>query len=557
MMTIPALLIAVLQAQPWPLTNRADFDTTIAPGAEHRYAARLGAGESASIVFRQIGVDLVVDVYDPDGKLLTTVDSPNGRDGDEPVEIIARQPGTYVLRVRPYGPEEPAGRYHASASFRDAHATADMLATRQAARDSAASWLRPRTAVMGTGRAPGTAFDAKFDSVARAARVIGLGEGTHGSREFGDTRLRLTQRAIERAGYRIVAIEASAARLARVDDAMSGRTCRLATETLSGAIWIGRRTQRQLVLWLCEWNRHHPNDPVRLVGVDAQDFFVALPELRDFLQLAYGDRIAVSWPAIEREVVAADSQTYVFGNSRVDTLVRRQLFELAAAVQLDGPVLRRLHGDSAYDRAAVTLRTLAEFADFNNGGSAVVGRGRDWYMAANLLRVMSQHPDAKAVYWAHNAHIAHPAGRSSLNGPSGSVLRAALGCGYQAIAMTFGEGGFVAQRPNDLEDRLAIDSLPPNVDESVERVISRVASTNSLSMWGCLDDAAPVPSWLRRPQQMHFVGGLWRPGSNPSEANRPTQLLRDYDGLLYFPRVTPDEMPTDRPVIPARTRNAP
>jgi len=156
------------------------------------------------------------------------------------------------------------------------------------------------------------------------------------------------------------------------------------------------------------------------------------------------------------------------------------------------------------------------------------------------------------VYWAHNAHIAHPAGRSAANGPSGSVLRAALGCGYQAIAMTFGEGSFVAQRPNDPEDRLAVDSLPPNAEESVERVMGGVAKTTALSAWGCVDDAVPMPSWLRRPQQMHFVGGLWLPGSNPAEANRPTRLLRDYDGLVYIPRVTADEAPADRPVIPPR-----
>jgi erythromycin esterase-like protein len=238
----------------------------------------------------------------------------------------------------------------------------------------------------------------------------------------------------------------------------------------------------------------------------------------------------------------------------VDSLVSRQVFELVAAVELDGPVLRRLYGDSAYDRAVTALGVLAEFTDFNDARSAIIGRGRDWYMAAHLLRTMSQRQQAKAVYWAHNAHIAHPAGRTAENGPSGSVLRAALGCDYQAIAMTFGEGAFVAQLPNDPADRLVLDSLPRNVDESVERVMSGVAKTTALAMWGCLGDGTPVPSWLARPQQMRWVGGLWLPGSNPAEANRPTQLVRDYDGLVYIPRVTADEAPANRPVIPPRRR---
>jgi hypothetical protein len=84
--------------------------------------------------------------------------------------------------------------------------------------------------------------------------------------------------------------------------------------------------------------------------------------------------------------------------------------------------------------------------------------------------------------------------------------------------------------------------------------MSGVAKTTALAMWGCLGDATPVPSWLGRPQQMRWVGGLWLPGSNPAEANRPTQLVRDYDGLVYIPRVTADEAPANRPVIPPRRR---
>jgi erythromycin esterase len=444
-------------------------------------------------------------------------------------------------------------------ALRDARGTTAMLQVRANTRDSASAWLRARTAAVTSGRADTTAIDAKFDSVARNARVIGLGEATHGSREFGDVRLRLTQRAIEHAGYRIVALEGSVVRLSRLNDYVAGRAPTLDTEVVeAGAQWIGRRTERQLVAWLRAWNGRHPKDPVWLVGVDPQNFLLAVPELRDFLRRAYGDRIATVWTAIEREVAAADSQTYVFRDSGVDTVVRRQLFELVAALQLDAPILRRLYGDPAYERAAEALAVIAEFADFNDARSAMVGHWRDWYMAARVLQALSQRQGAKAVYWAHNAHVAHAAGRSAtaINAPSGSVLRAILGCGYQAVAMTLGAGTFVAQRVNDPENRLAIDSLPPNAEESVERMMSSVAPTTALAMWGCVDDAAPMPSRLRRPQQMRRVGVDWSPGSDAAAANSRTLLVRDYDGLVYIPRVTADEAPADRPVIPTRGRRA-
>jgi hypothetical protein len=50
------------------------------------------------------------------------------------------------------------------------------------------------------------------------------------------------------------------------------------------------------------------------------------------------------------------------------------------------------------------------------------------------------------------------------------------------------------------------------------------------------------------------VGGLFTPGTPPREAFRPFDLLRDFDGVVYLRRVTADELPLDRPLIPARRR---
>jgi hypothetical protein len=262
-----------------------------------------------------------------------------------------------------------------------------------------------------------------------ARRCSGWGEATHGSREFGDARLVLTQRAIERGGYRIVALEESADRMARLNDYIDERAATPA-EIVGGAWWIGRRTQRQLIPWLRDWNRRHPSDRVTLIGVDPQNFFLALPEVRDFLLRAYGERrgIAAAWSGIERELAAADSQTFAFGNSRVDTLVRRQLFELSGALQLDAPILRRLYGDSAYERSAAALSVLAEFADFNGGQSGgIVMESRDWYMAAHMLLAVAApgsegrilgtqcpHRPSRRATTRERPHRQHPAAHARL-----------------------------------------------------------------------------------------------------------------------------------------------
>jgi erythromycin esterase len=539
-------------AQPVTLTRASDFDTLLAPGQTHAYHLELRAGESANVTFRQMGVDVVVEVRDPADSLVARVDSPNGRQGDEPVEIMARRNGRYALQVRPFDAREPAGRYHVKVvAIRDQAATEQLLIARARARDSAATWLRHRSGrLSGPTGSLGPRAAALFDEMARKARVVGLGEATHGSREFGDMRLSLTRRAIERSGYRIVAIEASVMRLEELNAYVNGARPD-STRHLVESGWIGRRSLRELVAWIRGWNRAHPNDRVRLVGVDAQDFLFALPAVRSALLRAYGERIASYWSPLERELAAADSQSAVFGNSRIAPGVRDTLFQLAHAVTLDAPVIRRLHGDSTYRLLATALRVFSQFAAFN-AGAASPTHSRDWYMAANVLRALEEGgPRSKALYWAHNAHVAHH-DRAPSSNVTGGVLRASLGCGYQAVAQTFGEGSFTAQRPNDVEDRLEVSALPRNPVESIESVAANAADEDAFFAWGCLDSSTVVPAWLRRPQPMHWVGGLWIPGSPASEATRPFELLADFDALVYFTGVTAEEIPTDRPRVAPR-----
>jgi erythromycin esterase len=532
------------------------LDTTIAPSSTHDYELTLSAGESVNLAVTQMGVDLVVEVRAPDGSL-TIFDSPNGRNGDEPVEIIAAMSGSYAIRVRPYDAREPAGRYRFRATaFRNASATAEMLHGRQLARDSATRWLARRSvAIPSNAVIPlGTALPP-LESLASRATVVGIGEANHGSREFGDLRLSLTRRLIERNGYRVVAIEASSSRLGLLNDFIAGEPIQSAS--VNKAIergWISRRPLRDLVAWLRQWNSAHRRDRVELVGVDPQDNEIATDTVRSFLARAYGTEVLTRLAPTFMELAAADSQYLVFGNSDVDSVARRSILEIVALLDLDAPMLTQKFGAGAVDRTRDAARQMAELADLNTGDDRLLGHSRDWYMAKRVLgAIQRKGPGTKAVFWAHNAHIGirgdNPAGKSS-----GAWLREALGCKYAPLGVTFGQGSFVAQIPNDLTDRLAVSTLPPSPAESIDGVLAAVNSGGSIVTWPCAVDSSAAPGWLRMPHPMHWVGGLYAPGTAPSDAFRPYSLLRDFDGVVYVGKVTADEMPTDRPLVPARKR---
>lgn len=83
----------------------------LAGGQSHSYRITLTAGQYLSVVAEQRGIDVVVTLFDPDGKQIVEVDSPNGEQGPEPVFAVAGSSGTYRLEVRSLEKDAPAGGY--------------------------------------------------------------------------------------------------------------------------------------------------------------------------------------------------------------------------------------------------------------------------------------------------------------------------------------------------------------------------------------------------------------------------------------------------------------
>ncbi|MFL6263009.1 MAG: CHAT domain-containing protein [Thermoanaerobaculia bacterium] len=83
----------------------------IAGGQTHAYTFSLAKDRFADLVVDQRGIDVVVSLYGPGRRLLTTVDSPNEGQGPEPVPVVAEAGGDYRLEIRPADPRAPAGRY--------------------------------------------------------------------------------------------------------------------------------------------------------------------------------------------------------------------------------------------------------------------------------------------------------------------------------------------------------------------------------------------------------------------------------------------------------------
>ena len=80
-------------------------------GDKHSYTVKLDADRFAYFVLLQDGVDALITIYDPDGKKIQSIDSPNGRKGPEPVSLFSDKKGNYVLEVTALEEKGHQGKY--------------------------------------------------------------------------------------------------------------------------------------------------------------------------------------------------------------------------------------------------------------------------------------------------------------------------------------------------------------------------------------------------------------------------------------------------------------
>jgi CHAT domain-containing protein len=110
---LPLALMALAASAPppAPASSAPDTGRALRLGDEHAYPYRLAAGDFFDAVADQDGIDLSLELRDPDGRKVLQVDGPNGAWWQEELAAVAERPGVYTLLVRPAcSPCEP-GRY--------------------------------------------------------------------------------------------------------------------------------------------------------------------------------------------------------------------------------------------------------------------------------------------------------------------------------------------------------------------------------------------------------------------------------------------------------------
>ncbi|WP_246212968.1 erythromycin esterase family protein [Streptomyces abyssomicinicus] len=364
-------------------------------------------------------------------------------------------------------------------------------------------------------------------------RILGMGESTHGTREFFRLKHRLLRFLVLRMGCTALAMEASESAARAIDAYVHGGPGDAALLVDRLGFWTWRTEE---ILHMVEWMREHNRsaaEQVSFVGIDPQRCADSAAVVREFLRKV----------APERE---APDLLDVLSEARPGSLpdpgqrLRAAADELAAfLVGHREEFAERTTADAA-DEAAWHAGALARAADLvtrsvlTEDAEQSALAVRDRHMAEAVTSLVDA-TDGRVAVWGHNGHVGtgtYANGVLSL----GSRLRRRHGEAYYALGLLFGKGSFRARQGNDLEG----DAIAHRVGLSRRTVESRLAAAvrgDYLADLRAADPGSDAGRWLRAPRYQRSFGS-----NVPRLTYRfhvaPLVPAQEYDGIAFVARST-------------------
>jgi len=249
------------------------------------------------------------------------------------------------------------------------------------------------------------------------ARIVMLGEATHGTHEYYTWRTHITERLIQEKGFSFIAVEGDWPDCYRLN-----RYIKNYDRKQENAFHILKRFNRWPTwMWanweivaLSEWLYEHnksltANRKVGFYGLDVYSLWESMDAIMQYLRgidpiaLKVAEEAFSCFEPYRRE----EGYSYARASQFVPELCENEVVDLLKEIQKKLPQYNTDHENvfSAEQNALVAVNAEKYYRAMIKGG-AHSWNVRDRHMTDTLQRLLQFHgPDAKAIVWAHNTHI--------------------------------------------------------------------------------------------------------------------------------------------------------
>lgn len=375
------------------------------------------------------------------------------------------------------------------------------------------------------------------------AKVVLIGESTHGTSEFYRMRARITRELIEYKGFNIVALEADWPDTATIDRYVRGQEqSPLRTSPFARfPSWMWRNQEtRGFIDWLKQHNQKQ-TDPQQagVYGLDLYSLNNSIGAVLDYLDQA--DPETAQTARVRYGCFSPwETDPATYGRAVVGGAMPG--CEQEAVSILTGLFTQRLQyieqgGDTFFDalRNAVVVRDAERYYREMYYGSRESWNLRDQHMFDTLQAILEHHgPDAKAVVWAHNSHVGNARAtemgtRGELN--IGQLAREAYRDGAYLIGMGTDHGTVCAAA--NWDDPMQVMTVRPSHEDSYER-LCHDARVPSFLLPLRAHDNHEINEILRPPHLQRAIGVIYRPQTEMLSHYFQASLPAQFDEYIWF-----------------------
>jgi protein-L-isoaspartate(D-aspartate) O-methyltransferase len=375
------------------------------------------------------------------------------------------------------------------------------------------------------------------------ARVVLLGEATHGTAEFYDMRARITKELIQHKGFRFVAVEADWPDAAQIDHFVRETRMEPTEEPTFARFptWMWANMQvLEFVKWLRDYNKRYssPDKAVGFFGLDLYSLYSSINSVISYLQ-EVDPELAVIARKRYGCLTPWETDPATYGASALTG--RHKGCEQEVVEMLNSLMHKRLdyaQKDGRRFLDAVSNARLVKNAEqyyrIMYEGSTESWNFRDQHMFETLKNLLDFHgPGSRAVVWEHNSHIGDAAAtemgaRGEIN--VGHLCRKHFG--DDAYLIGFGTHHGTVAAASDWGAPMEIKTVRPSHPDSYERLCHDSGLNAFMLPLG--DQKQRVVKELMRPRLERAIGVIYRPETEVASHYFNAALPLQFNEYIWF-----------------------
>lgn len=389
---------------------------------------------------------------------------------------------------------------------------------------------------------PHKSLDPLFDRIGNA-RIVLLGEASHGTHEYYIWRARITRRLIEEKGFTIIGVEGDWPDCYQINRYVRHyeNNTKTALNVLNNfhrwPAWMWANWEiAALMEWLKDFNQGKTyHQQAGFYGLDVYSLWESLDVIKSYLQKNDPDALVAAQNALQCfEPYNREGTDYASSTRFTPESCEDEVVELLQEIRSKTPTYNTDH-ESPFnvEQNALTAVNAERYFRAMIGGGPKSWNIRDEHMTETLERLLDFHgPQSKAVIWEHNTHIGDArATDMKENGllNVGQLTREKWG-EANVVSVGFGSYKGTVLASNAWGGLMQKMEVPEARKNSWEDILHKASAADKLII---TQDIKTHPEMIK-PLNHRAIGVIYNPGMDYYGNYVPSLIPQRYDAFIYL-----------------------